>query len=367
MNHSQQKLPQSLWFHCGRCGHLFSSHPGKDDKRRCPSCGGFPAPTWEKPEETKAKDPIDSSVRQRHKRSVRKRRGLSLLTKIVIIWSLLILLAILIRVWTKSESAPLVSSASSSENAPRPLSPANQRLLMQAGPICIAKLNAFLGSTTSAERAMFVDTPGISARMDDFYRNNLLHIPPWEKMRFAGSTITKIGEKTALEIRLAGKNAASPIVFDSVFHQHGDQWFLDWESLVIYSDLPWSLFLAGTGPSEADFRLYARERLPETFRPTASISLVFYQPNVAHPTEIGSQSPEFLLKRDSPSGKLAAKAFEMMEKGKRPFASRLTSPDPEGLTRMRVRVRRMKDGTSHRFEIVKIHAVHWYDTNEPGF
>ena len=90
------------------------------------------------------------------------------------------------------------------------------------------------------------------------------------------------------------------------------------------------------------------------------MSLVFYSAMMGRTSEAGYQSPELLLPRDSVAGRRLAAAFREAREGRRPFGSRLEVEDPDGLLRVRVKIRREEVEGERRFEIVDLPACHWY-------
>lgn len=342
---------------------MFSSRLGEDEKRRCPDCGAFTTVgMWEK---TAAPEEQAAEPSHRVKRIIRKRRGLHLVTKIILGWIAVIGVIVLLARMFRENAPPPHVGTSGGKSLPAP-NAADQSLLTRGLPECAMLLRQFIAAQTVNERARFVNSPGVTLRMDDFYSKNFISAPKIDEMVADDGAITTINGKKALELRLSQPKTGSRSVLDAVFYREDNEWFLDWDAFVLYSGHPWPLFLAGSGPDEADFRLYARERLPETFRSTDTLSLVFYAPRFGRPDETGSQSPEFMIPRDSENGRLAAAGFRLAAEGKRPFASRLPSTDPDGLIRMRVRIRRIRDGDKSTYQIVKIYACHWYGVDESG-
>jgi hypothetical protein len=97
-----------------------------------------------------------------------------------------------------------------------------------------------------------------------------------------------------------------------------------------------------------------------------TISLVLYAPRFGQPLETGFQSPEFLVTRNSPEGKLLEAAFRMEEEGKPVFGSKLRNLHPEGMIPVRVKVRRSEANAARDFEITGVTACHWYSEAESG-
>jgi hypothetical protein len=153
---------------------------------------------------------------------------------------------------------------------------------------------------------------------------------------------------------------------DAVFINENGEWRLDWDHFVRYSKHPWPLFLAGGGSTQGEFRLLARQRLADDRKNADTLSLVFYTPQLGRPSDLGSKSPEFLVKRDSKNGRLLEAAFNLEKSGKRAFGVNLPSNDPEGIIRVRVKVRRVDENDERHFVLEDVVACHWYSIDEPG-
>ena len=153
---------------------------------------------------------------------------------------------------------------------------------------------------------------------------------------------------------------------DAVFREEDGEWRLDWDHFVRYGDYPWSLFLAGSGPAEGEFRLLARERLADQRKKSPTISIVLYAPRFARPGETGFQSPEFLVARDTRDGQLLDAAFALARSGGHVFGSQLPQLNPEGMIRVRVKVQRVEVDRERKFVITGVLACHWYSVDDPG-
>jgi hypothetical protein len=93
---------------------------------------------------------------------------------------------------------------------------------------------------------------------------------------------------------------------------------------------------------------------------------VFYAPRFGQLQEAGAQSPEFLIPRDGPAGKTLQAGFIEAAAGKRPFGSKLPDPNPDGLIRVRIKVKRTEVNGERRFEVTAVPACHWYSSDESG-
>jgi hypothetical protein len=233
-----------------------------------------------------------------------------------------------------------------------------------AAPRCADVLVQFLSADTLEASNQFVFSPvSTVSRMAHFHSlNSIPKTDPASLVLTGGCLLDLPGEK-ALE---AHWKTADGKTIDTVFRLENDEWRLDWEHYARYSDQPWALFLAGTGPDEAEFRLLARERLAEERKNEGSISIVLYPPRFGYPHETGSQSPEFLVSRQTRDGKLLDAAFKLERDGGRLFGSTLPVIDPDDMIRVRVKVRRAENEEGKRYEITAVKACHWLSLDDPG-
>lgn len=239
-----------------------------------------------------------------------------------------------------------------------------EAFINSTGPLCSRVFAGFLSAGTPEERNQFVLSPITTAsRMARYYElNPIANIDP-ATLSLSKSVMLDLPGGKALETLW---NSTDGRQLDAVFVKEADEWRLDWDHFVRYSDYPWPLFLAGSGPDVGEFRLLARERLAEERKGDDSISIVLYSPRFGSANETGFQSPEFLVNRSSENGQLLETAFQMEKKGERVYGVKLSSPNPEGLIRVRVKVRRIEQNMERRFELEKIVACHWYSTNDAG-
>ena len=59
-------------------------------------------------------------------------------------------------------------------------------------------------------------------------------------------------------------------------------------------------------------------------------------------------------------------AFSELKNKKRPFNAKLANHDPEGMIRVRVKIRRSGEADSRAFKIVELKAFHWYSSDLSG-
>jgi hypothetical protein len=296
------------------------------------------------------------------KRGTRKRRGSHLMLKIVGGWSLLLALIILgaRHVWKEPETQPAETPRETATTD----TDADRTLLTEAGPQCAEVFSRFVAATTPEERNQFVGSPiSTASRMARFYSlNPLANIDP-TTLELAHSSVLQLPDGKAVEMLWKSKDGPT---YDAVFRNTNNEWRLDWEHFARYGEYPWSQFLAGDGPDEAEFRLLARERLAKERRNESTISLVLYAPRFGRPDEEGFQSPELLVTRHSSEGRLLDAAFKLAREGGRVYGSTLPPIDPEEMIRVRVKVKRSEEDNERRFEITAVKACHWYSVEDPG-
>jgi hypothetical protein len=222
----------------------------------------------------------------------------------------------------------------------------------------------FLAAGTPEQRNQFVLSPVETvSRMARFYSMNPMPAIRADTLNIAGGGILRLPEGNAYEARWESQEGN---IYDTVFRRENDEWRLDWDHFARYSDYSWALFIAGSGPDEGEFRLLARERLAEERKTEPTISLVLYAPRFGSPREAGFQSPEFLVPRDSPSGRLLGAGFKLSREGGRVFGGKLDQINPDGMIRIRAKVRRFEEDMQRKFEISEVLACHWLTVDDPG-
>jgi rubredoxin len=352
------------WFHCGRCGALFQSEAGEPEGRLCPKCGFDPSPGMiNAPAEPAAPVAAAPATPHRAKRTGRKRKNNHLMLKLIGGWSLLLAVIVFGARWLWPEEKQPKTVVSSTA-AVQSMSGEDAMLLQDAMPKCAATFSAFLAAEGSEGRNQFVLSPiSTASKMARFFSMNPeLKIDP-QTLEVTGKSVAHLPDGMAIETQW---KTADDKRFDAVFREESGEWRLDWDHFARYSDYPWALFIAGTGPEEGEFRLLARERLAEERKDARTISLMLYAPRFGQPDETGFQSPEFLLPRDSHEGRLIGAAFELARAGKRVFGSHLPAMNPEGMIRLRLKVRRMETELGRKFEITGVPACHWHALDAPG-
>ena len=295
--------------------------------------------------------------------SGKPKHALSIL-KLMAVWLVLIAGIILWahRMWPQAPPRPVVAKTESPREVAE--SAEDTALINEAGPFCSQALAGFLSASSPEEQNQFVRSPVSTAeRMARFYGMNPLTTFDPNSITPTGSAVVRLPGLQAVETHLTSPDGRR---FDAVFVKENDEWRLDWEHYARYSEYPWALFLAGDGEAEGEFRLLARERLPEERKNEDTISLVLYAPRFGYANDTGFQSPEFLVKRDTRDGRLLEAAFKLERGGKQVFGVTLPNINPEGLIRVRVKIRRFEANGERRFEIKNVVACHWYSVDDPG-
>lgn len=316
-------------------------------------------------EQAAATVPAENSKRPREseKPSRKKRMRSHLIVKFIAVW-MLVLVGIVVGAGYLFKKAPNREKPSAAESANAGPASEEAALLAEAVPSASQGFSGFLSAGTPEARNQFVLNPITTAsRMARFYDlNPIVTIAP-EALSHLQSTVLHLPAGRAIETLW---NTADGRQIDAVFVEQDNEWRLDWDHFVRFSTYPWALFLAGSGEPEGEFRLLARQRLAEERKDSDAVSIVLYAPRFGFVNETGFQSPEFLVQRDTRNGRLLDAAFKLEQSGKRVFGLNLPNNNPEGLIRVRVKVRRIKDDMGSRFELVDVLACHWYSTDDPG-
>jgi hypothetical protein len=160
---------------------------------------------------------------------------------------------------------------------------------------------------------------------------------------------------------------------DALFRRNGSVWKLDWEHFMRYGGYSWSLFLAGEGSAEVEFRLLARllaRRVITGEKADADSSRLRFtllSPVFGRPAEFGVESPEFVVNSYSDEGLLLGAAFDSKRSGKPFFGGEFSPMEPENLIRVRVLIKRGEFAGARSFELEEVMACHWIGVDDPGF
>ncbi len=358
------------WFHCRRCGSLFQSPVGEIDGRTCPVCGLNPSLNIETPALASALPPNDNpadttdKLANREKHSPRGNKSRYFMAKLVLGWSAVSLAIVFGTRYLWHENAKPPKPFVSHPPAKNVAADADILLLNEASPLSNQTFSSYLAATTPEERNQFVLTPiTTAARMARFYNLNPLVNIDTQTLTRTHTSVLHLPGRRAIESQW---HAGDDRVQDTVFVEENGEWRLDWDHYARFSDYPWPLFLAGSGEDHGEFRLLARERLADARKNEDAISIVLYTPRFGYAGETGSQSPEFLIKRDTRNGRLLDAAFKLERSGGRVFGGNLPNINPEGMIRVRVKVRRVEHDAERHFELEEVVACHWYSSDDPG-
>ncbi len=359
------------WFHCGRCGHLFQAKLG-DGRRLCTECGKDPSTFGESapkaaPRQSAAGGVHGKAIKEEvspQTRTVRKRRENHTVLKIIGGWLIFVVFIVIYgtRMW--SEENKLGQQVRTPELKLDGLDNETAAILDEALPHCGSSLGRFLASGTPEERNQYISKPiNLAGKMARFYSMNpLLQINP-KDISNAQRSLLKVPSGPAVATVW---NVVDGQKLDAVFFKEDGEWRLDWEQFVRYCDVPWPLFLAGSGNETAEFRLLARLKKGDEPAFGSHLNVVLYSARIGYPGDPTSPSPEFMVRRDSSEGRLLAAAFRARKAGKSPYDGGLSNGDPEEMIRVRVHIRRTVNEKGREFSIERVDACHWLSIDEPG-
>lgn len=304
------------------------------------------------------------SVPSPQTRTVRKRRANHTVTKIIIGWLVVagLILVVGSRMW--SEENKLGQQVRTAQISVGVQDNEAAAILEEVMPLCANSLGGFLSSGTPETRNQFISKPiSLAGKMARFYgMNPLLQINP-KDVTCVERRLLKLPSGPAV---VSVWNVLDGQKLDTVFVKEDGEWRLDWEHFVRYCDVPWPLFLAGSGNETGEFRLLARLKQSDESALGSHLNLVLYSARIGYPADASSPSPEFIIRRDSPEGRLLAAAFRARKAGKSPYDGEVAHGDPEEMIRVRVHVRRTVDDKGRHFSIESVDACHWLSTDEPG-
>lgn len=362
------------WYCCGHCGSIFISDFGLNEDRQCSVCSKNPRPEYLSTESAKQShvqfEKIGEKTESDNRRKTRKRKQSNFLMKIIIGWLVVMLTALGLQYfYEKSRNNDGDTETVTSNMTKGGLADETVSRLAKALPDCHRALAGFLIAGTPEARSQYVVDPiNVAAKMAVFYSLNAFPKVDVSKIRRTGQSLIRDGDEWLVFTRWqeSGENG---VKFDAVFRQRAGTWKLDWEHFNQWGDYPWALFLAGHGPSEGDFRLLARQRRDsdEMEQSGARMSFVLLTPIWGMPSQVGMESPEFILNRRGDEGVLLDAAFRNRAEDLSVFETTLPPMESPGIIRVRVTVKREQFGETRRFRIVKVHACHWISSNYPGF
>lgn len=366
------------WFHCGHCASLFRATGGESDDRRCTVCGedpsvGLDSEAVSAPRKigVSGRDPMlrvkmaEVETPKIQKREIQLHKGRFFALKLVAVWAVL-MLVLAVGGHFLWRDKPRENRAALAENVSKgTLADEDTALLHRVYQRCITNLSGFLSAGTPEERNQFVRTPLDTARrMARFYQTSPFVNFDVRTIKGAGSGVIHLEDgRRLLETRWVAEDGRS---FEAIFFDEDGQWRLDWEEFVRYGEYPWLLFLSESGDAEGEFRLFARERLAEQRNEVGGLRISLHAPRFGQPGEFGEASAEVLVDQNTEPGRMLKEALKTMKEGKRIYGSSLPNQDPEGMIRVRVKVRRTDGSLGRTFKIEEVKACHWLSIDDPG-
>lgn len=360
-------------YHCGHCGSLFPAEIGHDEERRCSFCHQLPGTGgWttesekEDPQRQSSSNPLGEPVPVDAK--VHRGSGKRTLRNVMLwglaIWALLIGSTL----WLHRQDSNLDLGREISARKEGHLNQERDSLLEVALPECHRSLLGFLTAGNLRGRSRFVaDSRNTFGKMEGFYRENPLPQVDASRVRRTGQEVLSVGDEWM--VRTRWQEGEDGDRFDAVFRRESGVWVLDWEHFSRFSANPWKSFLSGENSDKGEFRLLAKEILTDetTGGESRFLRFVLLSPEDASDSSSPIHSPKFEIKRHSEEGLLLGAAFAANREGGGPFGGAMKSMDPEGLIRVRVTARRNDIGGVRKFELGRVIAGHWIDSDEPGF
>jgi hypothetical protein len=306
-------------------------------------------------------------VEQTGKRAVRKKRSKNVMMKVIVIWTFLMFLAVWIRHHnTQGERKKEFKEQLATKMTTGTLADERVALLNKALPECHRALGGFLSAGTPEGRNQFVVNPIETAgKMATFYSFNPFPKVDIKLLNRTAQEIIQVGDTWMITTRWKETNG---VEFDAVFRRDAGTWRLDWEHFAQYSEYPWTLFLSGDGPDEAEFRLLARQRNEESDseRDGSRLTVAMHAPVFGKPEEEGMISPDLVIDRRGDEGLIITAALKARKNGENLFGQTLEPLERRDLVRLRVTVKRSDFGGNRSFKIEKISACHWIDSDTMG-
>ena len=355
----------NAWFHCGRCGSLFQSEISeRAEGRRCSVCGEDPEIGIERRPSAATRAmaafarpemlaPVEGAVRREEGvgRERRREKTNYFAAKLVGVWLVLLLAVIVLLKWGTGEESEEERPGTRTTAA----EDADAGVIREALPKISECLEGFFLARTPEEKNQFVADPvGNAGRMARFYSTNPMGSVDLKALTYNGAQVLPVDRGKAI---LTHWKTAGGEVLDAVFYKEKGQWRLDWPHFVRYSEEPWTIFLAESGTAVAEFRLLAREGRLIDEGNTDTMKLLFYAPRFGHPSDLGSASPEFVIDAHGTAGRKLKAAMEALSKERE--AGALPNIDPDGLIRVRVKIRRTENGNERVFELDELLATDW--------
>ncbi len=344
--------------------------------RRCPDCGEDPSiglvrETTAVPSKIGAREPVlrvkmaEVGAPLPQSRSVRKRKSNYLVVKLVVAWACLMGLLATAAHFLWKEKPRQTSGDLAAQMVRNSYADEDVALIDKATPKFRDAFAGFLMAGTPEEKNQYVLSPVETvSRMARFYQMNPISYMDPYSVRGSGAGVIHLNNGIrAIESRWESSEGLS---FDAVFFEVRGEWRLDWEDYVRFCEEPLALFLAGTGPQTAEFRVLARQRQGDERTGGGKLQIVLHAPRFGHPGDYGASSPEILVDPGSEAGRIIRAAFAERKAGKRIFGSTLKNLDPDGMIRLRVKLHRSETPHGREIRIEKVLACHWLAVEDPG-
>lgn len=369
---------KEVWYHCGNCGALFEYEFGYDESRKCTHCEKSPRVTMAAGmERTKTPNDLGNLAGFNHtSEPVRpankvkpKQRHLKFVTRVVIVWVLLLAGIVGLRYSIKKSDSSGRENQDTGQNlAKGTLADENVALLNMALPECNIVLGGFLSAGTPEAKNQYVaDSASTAGQMARYYKNNGFSPVDLSLLRRVDQKLIELGGEKMIFTRWEEKGD-SGYEFDAIFRLESSEWKLDWRHFVKYSDYPWSHFLVGGGPDEGVFRLLAElEPMQESMGSESSrLNLLMYAPVWGRPRVQGRNSYLFSIERSSPEGGLLEAAFQARLDGKPLIENGFPMLEPKEFVHVTVKLKREEVGDLRIIKITELLACHWIDSEDPG-
>jgi len=346
------------YFHCVECETLFEAQVVAIDEQRCPVCGS--PPTGKK-----------LASRGRVKRSKRAKKGGNKIVILLVVWFLLMALTIgVVKFFTHEDedSGVTTEKMTAREKLQEEAELKRSQLFVQKeAPACKLAISQFLNSHSSAGKAQSVyQGRDLTSEMSRYYEKNPTFSSTRSHIKLLRAELLKNTLNQTIGALCANSQEEA---FEVIFVRVGEEWKVDWKSIVRFDTRSWSLFPSGSDGDEGEFRLYMRVRDSNKELNTDTINLVFYKPKIYLKGEFrGIPSSTVSVAVDSEVGQKILKLVEReddMAKDQHGLSTGLL--DPPGYHRVRVKMKLNKEGGEHSFELLDILANHWYgaDIVEP--
>lgn len=331
---------------------------------KCDACGRHPLPGMVEthlPVQAKSGSRVMPTAKSRDLRK-QPRRGLGIVMKLLVGWLVLTGLILLLMKWLYSDE---LSPDGRTEVVPvAATSTAQDEALLGALPDCRRALEGFLAARDADSRMRWIlNAPGLRERVNQPDAVGAVSLIQSEELSLTGKTLIRLPEGPCVVTQW--KSAAGDR-FDAAFRQENGAWKLDWNHFLRSGTQSWALFVAGSGPDTAEFRVFARERSLEGESEKPFIGLMLYAPRIEQMSEAGHKAVIEPLPRNGFNGRVLEAAFAKAREGKGMFGAAFPDENPPEMIRVRVVVQRISGDGRIKFEIRDVKACHWYDSDALG-